>query len=97
MLILERINQPVPNWCVWIRFSTNPGMYEVEMGTSLRAVVDDFGGGFKEPVKAMHIGGPLGGMVPVSKIDDLAIDFESFSSNGFLLGHASVVCIPEKN
>ncbi len=77
-------------------FFNKPGMYEVEMGTSLRTVIDDFGGGFKEPVKAMHIGGPLGGMVPVSKIDDLAIDFESFSTNGFLLGHASVVCIPEK-
>lgn len=76
-------------------FVNNPGMYEVEMGTPLRTVIDEFGGGFKQPVKAMHIGGPLGGMVPVSKIDDLSIDFESFSSNGFLLGHASVVCIPE--
>jgi NADH-quinone oxidoreductase subunit F len=70
-------------------------MYEVEMGTPLRVVIDELGGGFKEPVKAMHIGGPLGGLVPISKIDDLSIDFESFSQNGFLLGHASVVCIPE--
>ena len=77
-------------------FFNKPGMYEVEMGTSLRTVIDEMGGGFKEPVKAMHIGGPLGGLVPVSKIDDLAIDFESFNTNGFLLGHASVVCIPEK-
>lgn len=77
-------------------FFNKPGMYEVDMGVSLRFVVDELGGGFKEPVKAMHIGGPLGGMVPVSKIDDLSIDFESFASNGFLLGHASVVCIPEK-
>ncbi len=76
-------------------FFNNPGMYEVEMGTSLRTVIDDFGGGFKAPVKAMHIGGPLGGMVPVSKIDELSIDFESFAEGGFLLGHASVVCIPE--
>ncbi len=44
----------------------------------------------------MHIGGPLGGLVPVSKIKDLTIDFESFATEGFLLGHASVVCIPEK-
>ncbi len=77
-------------------FFNKPGMYEIEMGVSLRTVIDEYGGGFKEPVKAMHIGGPLGGIVPVSKIDDLAIDFESFASNGFLLGHASVVCIPEK-
>lgn len=66
------------------------------MGTPLKTVFNELGGGFKEPVKAMHIGGPLGGIVPVSKINDLSIDFESFAQNGFLLGHASVVCIPEK-
>jgi NADH-quinone oxidoreductase subunit F len=76
-------------------FFNRPGMYEVEMGTPLRTVVDELGGGFKSNVKALHIGGPLGGMVPVSKIDVLTIDFESFSQNGFLLGHASVICIPE--
>ena len=72
-----------------------PGMYEVEMGTPLRKVIDELGQGFRHEVKAMHIGGPLGGLVPVSKIDDLTVDFESFSKNGFLLGHASVVCIPQ--
>jgi NADH-quinone oxidoreductase subunit F len=76
-------------------FFNKPGVYEVEMGTPLSEVINDLGGGFKSPVKAMQIGGPLGGVVPVSKIDDLTIDFESFSSNGFLLGHAGVVCIPE--
>ena len=75
-------------------FFKNPGMYEVEMGTALSTVVNDLGGGFKSEVKALQIGGPLGGLVPVSKIDDLTIDFESFSNEGFLLGHASVVCIP---
>ncbi|MGM0390504.1 MAG: NADH-ubiquinone oxidoreductase-F iron-sulfur binding region domain-containing protein [Bacteroidota bacterium] len=72
-----------------------PGIYEVEMGTPLSFVVNDLGGGFKSPVKALQIGGPLGGLVPVSKIRDLLIDFESFSKNGFLLGHASIVCIPQ--
>ena len=42
----------------------------------------------------MHIGGPLGGLVPVDKIKDLSIDFETFAQQGFLLGHASVVCLP---
>lgn len=72
-----------------------PGIYEVEMGTPLPVVVNELGGGFREPVKAMHIGGPLGGLVPVSKIDGLLVDFDSFASAGFLLGHASIVCIPE--
>ncbi len=76
-------------------FFNQPGMYEVEMGTPLSDVVYNLGGGFRRPVKALQIGGPLGGLVPVSKIGDLTVDFESFTENGFLLGHASVVSIPE--
>jgi len=73
-----------------------PGIYEVDMGTPLSLVTETLGGGFRKPVKAMHIGGPLGGLVPVSKINDLTVDFETFAQQGFLLGHASVVCIPEE-
>ena len=73
----------------------HPGIYEVDMGTPLSVVIYELGGGFKSAVKAMHIGGPLGGLVPVSKINDLAIDFDAFAKEGFLLGHASIVCIPE--
>jgi NADH-quinone oxidoreductase subunit F len=76
-------------------FFNNPGIYEVDMGTPLITVVDELGGGFKTKIKAMHIGGPLGGLVPVSRINDLTVDVESFAQNGFLLGHASVVCLPE--
>ena len=76
-------------------FFNKPGIYEVEMGTPLSTVVHDLGGGFKEPVKAMQIGGPLGGLVPSSKINELSIDFESFSNAGFLLGHASIVSVPK--
>lgn len=77
-------------------FFHRPGIYEVDMGTPLRTVIDELGGGFKSDIKAMHIGGPLGGLVPVEKIDALNIAFESFQQNGFLLGHASVVCIPRE-
>jgi len=72
-----------------------PGIYEVECGTPLRKVIDDLGQGFRKKVKALHIGGPLGGIVPMHKIDALSIDFESFQKEGFLLGHASILCIPE--
>mgnify|MGYP000114949134 CR=1 FL=1 len=75
-------------------FFNNPGMYEVEMGTPLSEVVYNLGCGFKTDVKALQIGGPLGGLVPISKIKDLTLDFESFSKEGFLLGHASVVSVP---
>lgn len=76
-------------------FFNKPGIYEVEMGYSLANLIYKDAGGFKKPVKAMQIGGPLGGVVPIHKIDELTIDFESFANTGFLLGHASVVCIPE--
>ncbi|PHR71002.1 MAG: formate dehydrogenase [Lutibacter sp.] len=75
-------------------FFNTPGMYEIEMGTTLQTVFDDFGGGFKSEVKAVQIGGPLGGIVPMHKIKDLTLDFESLNDNGFLLGHASFVSIP---
>jgi NADH:ubiquinone oxidoreductase subunit F (NADH-binding) len=70
-----------------------PGIYEVAMGTPLRKVFE-MAGGFKTDIKAVQIGGPLGGIVPVSHIDDLTVDFESFKNAGFLLGHAGVVSIP---
>ncbi|KAA3612349.1 MAG: formate dehydrogenase [Calditrichaeota bacterium] len=73
----------------------NPGLYEVEMGMPLADFIDK-SGGFKKFVKALHIGGPLGGIVPMSQVSNLSIDFESFAENGFLLGHASIIGIPEK-
>ena len=76
-------------------FFNKPGMYEVVMGTPMKTVIEELGGGFKTAVKAVQIGGPLGGVVPVDKLNDLTLDFESFGNNGFLLGHASVVSIPE--
>jgi NADH-quinone oxidoreductase subunit F len=75
-------------------FFNTPGMYEIEMGTPLQTIFDEFGGGFKSEVKGLQIGGPLGGIVPMHKIPDLTLDFESLGSNGFLLGHASFVSIP---
>ena len=75
-------------------FFNTPGMYEIEMGTPLQTIFDEFGNGFKSTIKALQIGGPLGGIVPMHKIKDLTLDFESLNTNGFLLGHASFVSIP---
>jgi len=75
-------------------FFNIPGMYEIEMGTPLKTIFEEFGNGFKSKIKAFQIGGPLGGIVPIDKIKDLTLDFESLNSHGFLLGHASVVSIP---
>jgi NADH-quinone oxidoreductase subunit F len=75
-------------------FFNNPGIYEIEMGTPMKKIFEEIGGGYKEPVKAFQIGGPLGGVVPLSEIDNLNLDFQEFTAKGFMLGHASVVSIP---
>tara|TARA_R110001583_G_scaffold62091_7_gene183002 strand:+ start:4595 stop:6319 length:1725 start_codon:yes stop_codon:yes gene_type:complete len=71
-----------------------PGIIEVAMGTPLTEVIK-LAGGFAKETKALHIGGPLGGVIPLNKIEKLTIDFESFTDNGFLLGHASIIGIPQ--
>lgn len=71
-----------------------PGIYEVAMGTPLQEVID-LAGGFKTKVKALQIGGPLGGIVPMSHVGKLTMDFESFKYEGFMKGHAGIVSIPE--
>ena len=75
-------------------FFNNPGVYEVEMGTSMKKVLNDIGGGFKEPIKALQIGGPLGGVIPITEVEKLNLDFQEFTAAGFMLGHASIVSIP---
>jgi NADH-quinone oxidoreductase subunit F len=76
-------------------YFNRPGVFELEMGTPLREAVYQMGRGLNDKIKAVQIGGPLGGIVPVEKIDGLTLDFESFDEAGFLLGHASFVSIPE--
>ncbi len=71
-----------------------PGVYEVPLGLPLDALLYELGGGFRRPVKALQIGGPLGGVVPLGLTSGLSLDFESFAGEGFLLGHASVLAIP---
>ena len=76
-------------------FFNNPGVYEIDMGTPMKKIFEEFGGGLKEDIKAFQIGGPLGGVVPASEIEKLNLDFQEFTAAGFMLGHASVVSIPK--
>jgi NADH:ubiquinone oxidoreductase subunit F (NADH-binding)/NADH:ubiquinone oxidoreductase subunit E len=79
--------------CLDSRFH-RPGVYEVEMGQPFERVLHELGGGFRGPVKALQVGGPLGGVVPIERAGALTLDYESFAAAGYLLGHASVVAIP---
>ena len=76
-------------------FFKNPGVYEIDMGTSMKKIFNEIGGGFKEPIKALQVGGPLGGVIPIAEAEKLNLDFQEFSAAGFMLGHASIVSIPK--
>jgi NADH:ubiquinone oxidoreductase subunit F (NADH-binding)/NADH:ubiquinone oxidoreductase subunit E len=73
-----------------------PGLYEIELGTTLRELLFDLAGGMQEGqrFKAVQVGGPLGGILPESLLDTpMAID--EMAAVGGMLGHASVVVYGE--
>ncbi len=72
-----------------------PGVYEIDMGTPMKKIVHEIGEGFIQPVKALQVGGPLGGVIPIKEVEKLNLDFQEFTKAGFMLGHGSVVSIPE--
>lgn len=68
------------------------GLVEVPLGTSIRELLYDFGGGSASgrPIRAIQVGGPLGAYLPESKFDTPA-DYESLTAVGGLLGHGGIV------
>jgi NADH-quinone oxidoreductase subunit F len=72
-----------------------PGVYEIDMGTSMKKIISEVGGGFIQPVKALQVGGPLGGVIPIKEVEKLNLDFEQFTKAGFMLGHGGIVSIPK--
>jgi NADH:ubiquinone oxidoreductase subunit F (NADH-binding)/(2Fe-2S) ferredoxin/NAD-dependent dihydropyrimidine dehydrogenase PreA subunit len=74
----------------------NTGLVEVAMGTTLRSVVFDIGGGSDNgnAVKAVQTGGPSGGCLPVDAFD-LPIDFEALADAGSMVGSGGMVVMDE--
>jgi len=72
-----------------------PGVYEIDMGTPMKKIINEVGCGFVQLVKALQIGGPLGGVIPIKEVEKLNLDFEQFTKAGFMLGHGGIVSIPE--
>ena len=72
-----------------------PGLYEVELGTTIRQVIFDLAGGMSAGhlFKAVQIGGPLGGIFGAQHLD-LPLDFEALAEAGGTLGHAGMVVYP---
>lgn len=75
-----------------------PGLYEVELGTTLREVIFDLAGGLAEGkrFKGAQVGGPLGGILPESALDT-PLDFEALDRVGGILGHAGMVIYTEEH
>ncbi len=73
-----------------------PGLYEVELGTTLRTLLFDLAGGLADGkgFKAVQVGGPLGGIFGEQHLD-LPLTFEDLAAAGGMLGHAGVVVFPE--
>jgi formate dehydrogenase iron-sulfur subunit len=73
-----------------------PGIYEVELGTTLRQVIFDLAGGMADgqTFKAVQVGGPLGGLLPESRLDT-PLEFEAMATVGALLGHGGIVVYSE--
>jgi len=72
------------------------GMVEVEMGTSVRSVLEDLGGGapFGRPIKAVQIGGPSGGCLP-AELFDTRIDYDALAHTGTMMGSGGLVVLDE--
>ncbi|NMM64964.1 NADH-quinone oxidoreductase subunit NuoF [Clostridium sp. P21] len=76
----------------------NVGLVEVPMGTTLREIIYDIGGGIKNgrKFKAVQTGGPSGGCIPASNLD-IPIDYESLTSIGSMMGSGGMIVMDEDN
>jgi len=73
-----------------------PGVYEVCFGTTMGELCLELAGGLVDghEIKALQIGGPLGGLLPGWKLDT-PFDFEALATEGCMLGHGSIVAFDE--
>ncbi len=80
--------------CFNERFAS-PGVYEVRFGETLRELCEDLAGGIDGGIKAVQIGGPLGGILPSWKLDT-PFDFDALAAEGCMVGHGSIVGFDER-
>ncbi len=76
----------------------NPGLVEVPMGTTLRDIIYNMGGGIPngKKFKAAQTGGPSGGCIPVEHIDT-PIDYDSLAQIGTMMGSGGLIIMDEDN
>ncbi|GAA4653557.1 NADH-quinone oxidoreductase subunit NuoF [Anaerocolumna aminovalerica] len=76
----------------------NTGLVEIPMGTTLREVIEDIGGGIPngKKFKAAQTGGPSGGCIPVEHFD-IPIDYDNLISIGSMMGSGGLIVMDEDN
>ena len=76
----------------------NTGLVEIPMGTTLREIVEDIGGGIPagKKFKAAQTGGPSGGCIPAEHYD-VPIDYENLKKIGSMMGSGGLIVMDEDN
>jgi len=76
----------------------NTGLVEVPMGTTLREIIEDIGGGIPngKKFKAAQTGGPSGGCIP-AELMDTPIDYDSLMAIGSMMGSGGLIVMDEDN
>ena len=77
---------------------TNTGLVEIPMGTPLRTVIEEIGGGCPngKKFKAAQTGGPSGGCIPANLIDT-PMDYDSLGAIGSMMGSGGLIVMDEDN
>ena len=76
----------------------NTGLVEIPMGTTLREVIEDIGGGIPggKKFKAAQTGGPSGGCLPASMLD-IEIDYDNLVAQGAMMGSGGLIVMDDSN
>ena len=76
----------------------HPGLVEIPMGTTLREIVEDIGGGIPNgrKFKAAQTGGPSGGCIPASLMDT-EIDYDNLTAIGCMMGSGGLIVMDDSN
>ena len=74
------------------------GLIEVPMGTTLRQIVEEIGGGMEDgmKLKAVQTGGPSGGCIP-AELCDAEVDFDALNKMGAIMGSGGLVVLSDKD
>jgi NADH:ubiquinone oxidoreductase subunit F (NADH-binding) len=72
----------------------NTGLIEVPLGTSLRKIVEEVGGGTERPFKAVQTGGPLGGCLAADQLDT-PMTYEAMRDQGSIMGSGGLIVMDE--